>query len=219
MLCMLIWCQGMFSSASTWMYNVALTLMEHAYGVDNVAAGFVTYSHELEQLLAYPHAVVKTHEISGEAYGIVSHCATLAIVTTRNPRDAVASFHVAGLPFDMALSMVHNSAIVSRDVLHSFPRVRHYRYNCRFFQNPHTVKYLAKHLRVDVSPAITKHVFTKFQRSSVESYIASMNVDTDVRTHWHKLHAGRSGEIGRWKHELSNQQVAEVDAAFIGLHF
>jgi hypothetical protein len=35
----------------------------------------------------------------------------------------------------------------------------------------------------------------------------------DPRTHWHTHHAGRSGEIGRWRHMLSAAQAAEVEAA------
>ena len=35
----------------------------------------------------------------------------------------------------------------------------------------------------------------------------------DPQTHWHTHHAGRSGEIGRWRRELTQAQADAVIAA------
>ena len=34
----------------------------------------------------------------------------------------------------------------------------------------------------------------------------------DPTTHWHTHHAGRSGEVGRWKRTLTAEQVREIEA-------
>ncbi len=75
--------------------------------------------------------------------------------------------------------------------------------------------HLAKEDRADI--------FAANSRASVEARIATLEtLPTAIRdartgdivdpsTQWHRYHAGRSGEVGRWRHLLTLAEVAMIE--------
>src|SRR3974390_2028073 len=85
-----VWCLGMFSSASTWMYNAALKVANALHPNGKVETKFIpdrghlpVFSEDADAL------IVKTHGVSGQARPWLARGADAIIVTIRDPRDAV----------------------------------------------------------------------------------------------------------------------------------
>jgi hypothetical protein len=101
------------------------------------------------------------------------------------------------------------------------------RFEDRFYDDPATIGRIAATFPGILSVADTARIFADSRRDAVEAFIerldklptakshldeATGHYDTfDEHTGWHKHHAGRKGEIGRWRRELSPTQVAAVE--------
>jgi len=105
---MLVFCNGMPRSASTWSYNVALGLLRRS------ASGEVHggYDDNLPRFLgslpaSAAHAVVKSHSLDSAGRSLVQLGVAKVIYTWRNLADAVASFMTMfGADFDHAIAAV-----------------------------------------------------------------------------------------------------------------
>ena len=75
-----------------------------------------------------------------------------------------------------------------------------------------------------ISRARRDEVFRSTRRPAIEAFIAGLErqpttiVDRDgdvydLASHWHRHHAGRSGEIGRWRRMLYPAQVDGLETA------
>jgi hypothetical protein len=96
----------------------------------------------------------------------------------------------------------------------------------RFFDDPATVERIATLFPAPLPSGEGRRIFEALRRESVEAFIARLESlpttersfdeatgqwDTyDEATGWHKHHAGRNAEIGRWQRELSEQQAATI---------
>jgi hypothetical protein len=79
-------------------------------------------------------------------------------------------------------------------------------------------------LKYPLTDVAAQRIFDANRREEVEKYIAKMprmqgvlqdrvsGDRLDPRTHWHTHHAGRDGEMGRWRHMLSDVQAVAVVA-------
>ena len=89
-------CTGMPRSGSTWSYNVARRLLEHARGSENVAAqyreGMEGDQAVQEAIGAEKHQIIKLHYPQRHTMNAIRDGRVRNICTTRDPMMAVASF-------------------------------------------------------------------------------------------------------------------------------
>jgi hypothetical protein len=214
----------MYGSASTWTFNVVQKLAAVLVPDRPVAPHFVNESlADLDPsagtLVVKTHATPRDAELAARARAI--------IITIRDPRDALASLMAHNLvPFDIALNVIEASArICARYAKHE--RAILLRFDDRFFDDPATIERLAATFDGTLSEADKDRIFAETRREQIENFIANIEAlptaatyfneltghdDTlDEVTGWHKHHAGRKGEDGRWRHELSPPQVAAIE--------
>jgi hypothetical protein len=213
----------MYASASTWLYNVvrmlnasdtSISLQTHFFGARSDFAGFdkhgvtnIVKSHEIEQDAAISELARRSEKI---------------IVTIRDPRDAVASLMLYHrYEFSRALSHVTDAARLCVTFGNEV-RALLLAYETGFFDERATLDLIAKHLALQIEARRLDEIFDASRRPEVEKFISRLGqlpgalqdrVSGDMldpTTHWHSYHAGRTGEIGRWKKMLTESQVAEV---------
>jgi hypothetical protein len=219
-----IWCLGMYASASTWLFNVVSQICA-ARQPGEVSNYFVSGVSDLPALDRQQGiGLVKSHEIANEAalIGLAGRADSI-FITLRDPRDAVASllqYHRLG--FDNALSLVEQAARLCLDFSKD-QRAAVFHYEDRFFETASTVQMVARRLGYDLSETAAQTIFDRLDRAAVERHIAGLPAQKNVlrdpasgdfldpQTHWHTHHAGRSGEIGRWRQVLLESQVRQVE--------
>jgi hypothetical protein len=217
------WCLGMYSSASTWAFNV---VQQIASAIDPTRPITPVFGHDALSGCdeASTTLVVKTHftamaqELARRAQGIV--------ITIRDPRDAVASMiRHNKAPFDLALRVTEASAWTCARVA-AHPRSALLCFEDRFFDDPQTVQRIASLFPGVLPDSDGQRIFERLCRGSVNAFIAGLDtVPTaechfdeltgqwdafDSATGWHKHHAGRNAEVGRWRRDLSDIQAMTI---------
>jgi hypothetical protein len=212
----------MYGSASTWLFNVVRELGALR---GRVVSDFVSDGTRLPANVA-PDAihVLKTHEIGNVAVlDWLSRFSTRLVVTIRDPRDAVGSLMLYhGYDFARALDYVDRAARLCARYA-ADERALLLSYESRFFEQVGTVARVDAHLGWTTDAAARDAIFGGLRRAAVDAYIARLPAlpgvlqdrasgdMLDPRTHWHTHHAGRSGEVGRWKRQLSAEQARLVE--------
>jgi hypothetical protein len=221
----IVWCLGMYASASTWTFNVARRILGEVPGAP--ALSIFMANHETTIPPSNPGAVqlIKSHEIEdSRLLAELARRSARIIVTVRDPRDAVASM-MAAQPthsFEHALDLVARSAMLCREFA-ADQRTLLLDYESRFFERPEVVADLARHMACQVEVCAAREIFDALMRTEVEKYIANLpglpgvleNPESgdllDPVTHWHSHHAGRTGEIGKWRRVLSLAQIEHIE--------
>ena len=231
---MVHWCLGMYASGSTWTYNVTRQIAALVTSVKPVLLHFVSRTADValfERRLAETAAqagrvhIVKSHEIDDEpAVAALSRRADAIIVTIRDPRDAVTSLMLyQGFVFDRSLSLVEKSARLCARFT-ADQRSLLLRYEAGFTKDVMTLDRIAASFHRSVSASDRARIFAANRRAAVEALIADLpqqptsliNVARpdevlDPVSQWHTHHAGRTGEIGRWRHMLTKPEALEVE--------
>lgn len=112
---MIVLCNGMQRSGSTWSYNVCVNLLRLVSPSESIYSG---YHEELRSLLEsldceYDHLVIKSHTLDsvGRMLGRLG-CAKV-IYTCRDAYDAIASYMAMfGRPFEEALAAIRDSLLL-----------------------------------------------------------------------------------------------------------
>jgi hypothetical protein len=223
----LVWCLGMYASGSTWLFNAARATAQTLYPAARVNG---LYAETKRALRLAPGAinVVKTHELPEDAAQHLTAQAERILLSLRDPRDAVTSLvqHM-GEPFPRALARVEASARFATR-LAAGPRTRLFIYESGFTEREDTFATLAAALGGTLTPVQSGSLFAATRRSKIEEKISMATEQptawrdratgdvVDPDTQWHRHHAGRSGESGRWRSFLSLQQVAEIEQHLSG---
>jgi hypothetical protein len=219
----MFWCLGMFSSASTWTFNVVQQVAAAVAPGGAHRSLFLDFDDGLpsvdDMLVVKTHGSAVARQLGQLAAGIV--------ITLRDPRDAVVSLMTSNrLPFEIALRMTEVSAMTCLPFVRH-PRAVVFRFEDRFFEDPMTVERIAALFPVRLPAGESERIFTALRREAVDAFIAEMagkpttqrafNAVTGqldvfhVATGWHKHHAERKGEVGRWHRELSDAQVWAIE--------
>jgi hypothetical protein len=221
---MLVLCNGMPRSASTWSYNVAIGLLRQA------ASGevFGGYDENLHRFLrglpvSASHAVLKCHTLDATGIGIAQLGGARVIYTWRDLADATASFMTMfEVEFDRAIAVMASSLDLYR---------RHRRngalilgYGTIMADPQGSVRKVAAHLHLDAhDPGITAVVHaTSFARvrDRVEE-IGSLDYGPNLIRHERSsydpetlLHVDhiRNGGSGYGVTMLSPDQLRQLDA-------
>ena len=222
-----LWCQGMFASGSTWLYNVALAVANDIEPRHEVAGRFVFGAADTVGLdTPGIRHIVKAHQAR---HGVrqIAEAADAILVTLRDPRDAVVSLmQHQGFSFQRALLNVRHAAEACLR-LGANPRAVTLHYELGFIDDPGTIDGVARLMGGTISRARRDEIFRSTRRPAIEAFIAGLErqpttiVDRDgdvydLASHWHRHHAGRSGEIGRWRRMLYPAQVDGIETALRG---
>jgi len=217
------WCLGLHSSASTWIFNAARKIAEVLLPDKPIVAPFVLRSIDLpsfdegERLI-----IVKSHETDEAAAVELGNRAQAIWISIRDPRDAVASLVTYNrLDFDAALHQIAIDArFCGRFVCH--PRARLFRFESQFSDAPETVDQIAAGFHA-ILPRISRdRIFSELRRSTIEAFICQLEQlpralrpsptrVVDPVTKWHNHHANRTGQIGRWRRELTSLQASAIE--------
>jgi hypothetical protein len=109
---MIVFCDGMPRSASTWSFNVVVNLLKLLAPSSRIHAEYREDFAALVNSLQpeYDHAVVKSHQLDHAARELCRAGAAKAIYTWRSPVDAVASYmKMFNQPFDEGLKAIRDS--------------------------------------------------------------------------------------------------------------
>jgi hypothetical protein len=218
------WCLGTYASASTWIYNVTLKVAAALYPGRSVVGRFVTSFNELDLLVDAAHIfIAKTHDLDPMAEAALAQYADAILVSIRDPRDCLASLLTyQKLSFDDALGKVVRSATISGRFA-DHPNAVLLRYEDQFSDDPRTIDRIARTFGHQLAAEDCNRIFAETRRSVVESFIAELDslptvfhhtdpLETlDLTTQWHRHHRGRTGEVGRWRRELTQSQSDEVE--------
>ncbi|WP_428395095.1 hypothetical protein [Lichenicoccus sp.] len=221
-----LWCQGMFASGSTWLYNAALAVAAALEPRRSVQGRFVFDDHDISGLDASPRGpaiqhIVKAHQAKGEVRAIAAD-ADAIIVTVRDPRDAVVSLmQYQNFSFYRALFNVRVAAEACV-LLGASPRAITLHYERGFIDDPATLDGLAACLGGAIPPARRAAIFQQTRRQAVEAFIAGLAQQPDTivdrdgdmydrASHWHRHHAGRTGEVGRFRRFLYPAQIQGIE--------
>jgi hypothetical protein len=211
-------------------FNVARELVSATVGADAVISGFAATPAALlaQKGILGRHLVCKTHGWPNlPVFAYLS--SAIIIVTVRDPRDCVLSLMERfGEPFPRAL------AGIAQDCLHAsacadagFPV---FRYEDRFFDDPVTVRTVARHIGVDVSESIANEIFERYRTEAVRAFAATVpslpreRLEGDGKpllfdrvTHITHTHIGDS-LVGKWRDRADVQQrnnMMQQFAAFL----
>ncbi|MCX7380482.1 MAG: sulfotransferase domain-containing protein [Alphaproteobacteria bacterium] len=219
------WCAGMYASGSTWAYNVIRAIAAATYPARRRTSRFANTVADLAGIEddASLH-VVKTHDLPRDATAVLLAQSPAIIATIRDPRDAVTSLiRYQHFGFEQAGQTITKSAnFIARLMERANPLVL--RFEDRFSEDPETVMRIAAALGVELDPSVALGIFAAHQREVVEKFIGVLKDDPAARhdprsgdfydpaTQWHRHHAGRDGEIGRWRRILAPGQPAAIEA-------
>jgi hypothetical protein len=109
---MLVICNGMPRSASTWAFNVAVELLRRSEPGAELHSG---YDESVARFLASApptatHIVVKCHELDARGRALAQGAAARTIYTWRDPADAVVScMRMFGYDFERSLAAIESS--------------------------------------------------------------------------------------------------------------
>jgi hypothetical protein len=217
-----VWCQGMFASASTWLFNAVQSVTAALAPDVPVRSRFVTDAGDLDGLEddAVCH-VVKSHHLEPAVRDAAFRLPRAVFVTVRDPRDAVVSLmQHQRYRLPIAVAHVERSAAFSA-LLADRPGAVLLHYERGFADDPATLDRIAAALGGALDGPDRARIFRETRRDRVEALIAGLGAmpETvrdvlsgdmyDRRTQWHRHHAGRDGRVGRWT-EMMLPAHAEV---------
>jgi hypothetical protein len=230
---MLYWCAGMYASGSTWTYNVmraiaAATEADAQALARPVQGRFVNVAADLAGLdAAETVQVVKSHDLDEPVAGELRRRAVGRCVTIRDPRDAVTSLMLyQRFGFEPALEWVVRSARFCAGEADGEALLL--RYETGFTDDTATLDRIAAAMGGGLAEARRTDIFAASRRGAVEAVIGGLESLPsaqlhppsgdifDPETQWHAHHAGRSGEIGRWRRMLRARQIRAVEAELAG---
>jgi hypothetical protein len=218
------WCLGMYASGSTWVFNVAMHIGAVLAPEKPLNGRYITDASELElDRSTIDDVIVKTHDVDNASAETLCRLAASLLISIRDPRDCVSSLLLyQHYPFELALQAVAGSARCCA-LFAAEPRALLLRYDDGFTGEPTTLDRIAANLNGHLQEAERAQIFAANSRTSVEARIATLDTlptaihdartgdIVDPATQWHRHHANRSGEVGRWRHLLTLAEVAMVE--------
>ena len=219
------WCAGVYASGSTWAYNIMRAVAAVGFPDRIRTSRFAEHQGDLVGIedTAALH-VVKSHDLPADAAMLLLAQTPRVIITVRDPRDAVTSLmQFQRYGFERAGQTIAKSARFALRLLEKQPEALVLRFEDQFTDNANTVLRIAEFLGVPLTPGAAAAIFAAHRREAVERFIAKMPDDAaakhdprsgdwyDPATQWHKHHAGRDGEIGRWQRLLLPGQPAAIE--------
>jgi hypothetical protein len=213
----LIAAAGLFSSGSTWAFNVLRAVLQRRLGADG-------YSSLYADLLADPvlasgkPTVIKCHQPSAGLAALLGLLKAPVALTIRDPRDAVASLvQRFDQPVETAIAQVARSAFALAH-LHDRVPATVLRYEDGFSGSADAVRQLADLADAALPSRDLEVIGRALSATAVKAFIdrrvraittASPADQWDAATHWHPNHLG-DGAIGKYAHVLTPRDAARI---------
>ena len=218
----LIICAGLYSSGSTWLFNVVAEVERLKAPALKVAA---IYGEMLDDRLEREAAgadviVLKTHIPDAAMRLVAARTGTPVILSIRHPHDGVASLMQRfSFGFDDAAQMVEKScAAILRLIAACRPLIL--RYEDRFTAGTEGIERIAAHLGRELTGDELRLLSDRLSSETVAAFIADLTASGyfDDRpfgfqchppTQWHPNHVG-DGAVGKYASVLTEAQIALV---------
>lgn len=228
---MIVFCDGMPRSASTWIFNVCLKLMAGDSRAESVYFGFDdNVGSLLSNLpLEYDHAVIKCHRLDHTAKALIRTGAARAIYTYRDPFDAIASYmRMFNCGFDDTLAAIVDSLEMCR-FQQKYPNCRNIGYEAIMSAPREEIADTARFLGLDRSPTTIsrvhaetcfgamKQISDELSKQDPSSLVHAGDLAYDPRTLLHPQHV-RDGGIGYGQQMLTLEQQRKTAEALHGLY-
>ncbi len=228
---MIVYCLGMQSSGSTWLYNIARELLLAA-DKQHVAFRVELYEHLLDDRCFGTHdALLRGHTLESGMLRLLNLTGVKAVLSFREPRDAVASFVQRfgdyGAQFlptcnDIARNLA--SLLSASQILNHIS----FFYEDRFTEDLDSVRRLADFLGLSVAAVTQAEIFDKYRAGTVKAFIANIDklsedrlfIDQarnamDRETSFHRTHISDM-RVGKWRDVLTKDQQEAVSELFDG---
>lgn len=206
---MIISTLGVYSSGSTWVFNIVRRLLKQRGG-----EVFSMFSEQGHDLLSCSNGgmdaiVTKSHHFDLDFMRILGISNSKIIMSVRDPRDCVVSLMQRfGLNDSDAIFRVSRSSSVVAMVRKQLNNMTFF-YEDNYFSNKNTIASIAEFLEIQISSEMIEDIYSEYQSEKLSCMIkgrfedGTSNIDYDNDTHWHPGHIG-DGKIGKWKDELSD---------------
>ncbi|MEJ0017940.1 MAG: hypothetical protein WDN25_15515 [Acetobacteraceae bacterium] len=217
------WCLGMRSSGSTWIFNVVRKIATVLAPQCTIVGPYVERGAELPDATDPAELIiVKSHATDQAAADALGGRARTIWISIRDPRDCIASLmQYHDLRFDAALGQVVRDARFCMQFI-AHPRARLFRYEAGFADRPATIDRIAAGFDGTLAAADRDRIFSETRRPAIEAFIQGLDQLpralrptshdlVDPVTKWHRHHANRTGEVGRWRRTLEPRQAAEIE--------
>jgi hypothetical protein len=214
----------MYASASTWLFNATRQVAAAALPGTRIAGTYADSLTTLEALDPGALNIVKTHDLDRDSAAYAAAHATHILISLRDPRDGVTSLmqHMRHR-FPQALEKIENSGHFCAHFT-SDPRAVTFQYESNFSEDPQTFTRLASIFNRTLTDDTIAALHTANTRTAINEKIATIDelptahkdplsgdiVDTD--THWHRHHANRTGEVGRYRRLLPPAAIDIIEA-------
>lgn len=228
---MIVLCDGMPRSASTWIFNVCLKLFTADSPAGSVYSGF---DEDLGTLLSklpldYDHAVIKCHRLDHTAKALIRTGAARAIYTHRDPFDAIVSYmRMFGCGFDDTLVAIVDSLRICR-FQQAYPNCRIIGYEAITATPQQEIAEAARFLGLNTSSNTVSRVHSETSLGTMKqladelskqdpgSLVHAGDLAYDPRTLLHRRHV-RDGGIGYGQQVLTEEQQRKTAEALRGLY-
>ena len=210
---------GMFSSASTWLVNVAMALLR-AVGAPDVRLHFADSWAEWPDPSVAGTLVVKSHHADTAMLNYAALHEVPVLISLRDPCDAAASLvaRFDSPPVEAAGWVVASYAACARAL--AVRRHLVLRYEERSLGGLTGVRAIARHLGVALTPEQLAGVAQTHAPSRIKAYIRSLHetgvfddrpasAQWDAATHWHPNHVG-DGRVGKYSDILPAEIIADL---------
>ncbi len=219
--------QGLYGSASTWVFNVVRELYLAAFGADGVLA---LYSDSVAKVLTHPElparrVVWKMHRGEPEVDGFMELAGPAVLLSVRDPRDAALSlverFKVAPPAALAAIDACCNRLLPWAE--RGYPVLR---YEDGFFARPETVAAIAAHLRLPADAAAQQRIFATYESEAVRAAAASVaslpaerlegDATADLYDRVTQIHRNHIGDrlVGKWRARITPEDQARLSGHF-----
>lgn len=227
---MIVYCLGMQSSGSTWLYNVVRDLM-NAAGLKHTAMRAEMYQNFMEQRAArHRNGVLRGHNVQSALIRILNLNDVKTIMSFRDPRDAVTSFLQRfgnyGAEF---LPVCNDIARNLASLVTASQQLDHlsFFYEDKFTESPQTVRKVAEFIGLPASDELVETIFDKYRAAKVKDLMAKLDelpesqrfVDpnnnnvADRATSFHRTHISDM-RVGKWQEVLTAEQQEVVGELF-----
>lgn len=222
---MLVICNGMPRSASTWSFNVVLGLLRRLEPGSAVHSGYdENVAHFVQsQPPSAPHALLKCHQLDARGRALAQAGDAKVIYTWRDPADAIAScMRTFAQDFETALGTI--DASIELYCLHrqqGSALIVHYEEIETHAAS--AVGRIAGHLDLDPGPdtisAVAEETSSRRMREKSESLpteafllaLSGVGIAHDPETLLHRNHI-RDGSSGYGRRQLTAVQLERVDS-------
>lgn len=208
---------GMYSSGSTWVFNVMKQLLEEDGPVSAFYGEVVDENFERQRS---DRCLIKCHGPHVSMRVLASAVKAPIMLTVRDPRDAVTSFMQRfGRSFDETLQMVSLGGLMICELADRCDPLI-FEYSDHFTDRIGTVEAIASRMRLQTNAAQRRRVFESLTSVAVKNYIGRLVSEraldaadpvgsVDAPTQWHPGHVG-DGKVGKFKDFLSPEQIRET---------